>query len=215
MGVHSLRLQSLLTALALAMAASAHARTPCRVDPFGGESAAERATMLTRGCGGERVDYGLESLRAQSTDPGPSRVAARIDAVSSRPLADGLLATLRMNWSAAGSEASDRLLRTERTAWAAGTWWKLHPDWALQMNVGREFTAGPRTRATVAGVWRPIRGAVMFAEWAGTPEATEGHRVGLRWWLVRHRLALEAGARHTADGAWADRQLSVKFGLLR
>lgn len=187
---------------------------PCRVDPFGSLSVAERATMLTRGCGGEHVDYRIETQRVRPTDPGPGRVAARVDAARSEPLGAGLLGTLRMQWAAAGSDATEGL-RTERTSWAAGTWWPLHRNLALQMNLGREFTDGPRTRATVAGVWRPVRSALMFVEWAGTPDATEGQRVGLRWWLVRNRLALEAGARHLADGSWADEQVSVKFGLLR
>lgn len=227
MGLHHARVARLLVpslsvALAVALAAtSAFAQPPgaqtlpCRVDPFGGESVADRASMLARGCGGERVDYRLEALRDRPTDPGPSRVAAQVDAATSQRLGDGLLGTLRMNWSAAGSEAQQHLLRTERTAWAAGTWWQLHRFWAVQMNLGREFTAEPRTRATVAGVWRPIRNAVVFAEWAGTPDATEARRVGLRWWLVRNRLALEAGARHLADGSWADERLSLTFGLLR
>ena len=187
---------------------------PCRVDPFGSTPAADRAAMLTRGCGGERVDYRIETQRVRPTDPGIGRVAAQVDAARSDPLADGLLGTLRMRWTAAGSDATDRLLHTERTSWAAGTWWTLHRNWALQMNLGREFALEPRTRATVAGVWRPVRNALMFVEWAGTPEVNEGRRVGLRWWLVRNRLALEAGARHLAEGGWADEQVSVKFGLL-
>lgn len=205
----------LVTALAAGTTFAAQAESPCRVDPFGGESAAERAAMLTRGCSGEQVDYRLESLRDKPTDPGPSRVAARLDAITSRPLGDLLLGTLRLNWSAAGSEASDSLLRTERTAWAAGTWWKLDSNWALQMNVGREFAGGPRTRATLAGIWRPVRGAVMFAEWAGTPEGLEGQRIGMRWWLVRNRLSLEAGASRLADTGWDDRQIRLSWGLLR
>lgn len=205
-----------LAAALVAGAAAAQAETlPCRVDPFGGESAAERGAMLSRGCGGEHVDYRLESSRDKPTDPGPSRVAARLDAITSRPLGDLLLGTLRLNWSAAGSEASERLLRTERTAWAAGTWWKLDSDWALQMNIGREVAGGPRTRATLAGIWRPIRGAVMFAEWAGTPEGLDGQRIGMRWWVVRNRLSLEAGARRGADTGWDDRQIRLNYGLLR
>lgn len=208
-------LQHAIAAVAfLAATAAAHARSPCRVDPFGAESAAERAALLARGCGGERVDYRLESLRDQPTDPGPSMLAARIDAATTKPLADRLLGTLRLNWSAAGSERGEGLLRTERTAWAAGTWWQPQRSFGLQVNVGREYTAEPRTRATFAGIWRPLRGAVLFAEWAGDAERTEGHRVGLRWWLVRHRLALEAGASRLADTGWVDKQVRLSYGLL-
>lgn len=211
---HSLHRFAVLAGLATALAGAQAETLPCRVDPFGEPSAAERGAMLSRGCGGERVDYKLESLRDRPTDPGPSRVAARLDAITSRPLGQ-VLGTLRLNWAGGGSEASDRLLRTERTAWSAGTWWKLDSDWALQMDVGREITGGPRTRATVAGIWRPVRSAVMFAEWAGTPEGPDGQRVGLRWWLVRNRLSLEAAARRPPENGWEDRQIRLNYGLLR
>lgn len=201
--------------LAAAAGAWAQASAPCRPDPFGALSAADRAALLARGCGGERVDYRLESLRDQPTDPGPSRLAAQIDAATTRPLADRLLGTLRLNWTAAGSERSDSLLRRQRTTWAAGTFWQPERSFGLQMNFGREFAdAVPRTRATLAGIWRPLRNAVLFAEWAGDAEQTEGHRVGLRWWLVRNRLSLEAGASRPADAGWADRRIRISYGLL-
>jgi hypothetical protein len=208
------RLAPPLAALLIGSVAQAQTAA-CRVDPFGTESAADRAALLTRGCGGEHIDYRLETPRNRPTDPGPSRIAAQVDVVATRPLLSGLLATLQLNWSAAGSEDSDRLLRTERTVWAAGTWWRLSRQWAVQMNVGREFTVAPRTRATLAGIWRPIRSALLFAEWAGNTESTEGQRVGLRWWLVRNRLVLEAGARRLADLGWAERQVTLSFGALR
>jgi hypothetical protein len=86
----------------------------------------------------------------------------------------------------------------------------------VQVNVGREFTQVARTRATLAGIWRPLRHGVLFAEWAGNAEGTEGQRVGLRWWLVPNRLLLEAGGRRLeALGGWADTHVRVKWGLLR
>ena len=197
------------------MVLAAHAQSPCRIDPFGAESAADRAAVLSRGCGGERVDYRLESLRAQPTDVGPSLVAAHVDAVATRPFGDALLGTMRLNWSGAGSEASDRLLRTERTTWAAGTWWRLDRQWAVQVNIGREFAAVARSRATLAGIWRPLRNTLLFAEWAGNADRTEGQRVGVRWWLVRNRLLLEAGAQRFADLGWADQHVQLNWGLLR
>lgn len=195
-------------------AASAHAQTPCRIDPFGAESAADRAAVLTRGCDGNHVDYQLQSLRARPTDPGPSLIAAHIDAAATRSLGETLLGTLRLNWAGSGSESEDRLLRTERTAWAAGTWWRVDRSWALQLNVGREFSAATRTRATLAGIWQPLRNGVLFAEWSGDAERTDGQRVGLRWWLVRNRLLLEAGAQRVADLGWADQHVSINWGLL-
>lgn len=206
----------LLPLLASAFAAlPAQAQSlPCRIDPFGAETAADRATVLSSGCSGQQVDYGLQALRARPTDPGPSRVAAHIDAIASQPLGKALLGTLRLNWSAAGSEGSDRLLRTERTAWAAGTWWHLAPAWAVQMNVGREFAGVRRTRATLAGVWQPWRNGTLFAEWAGNGDRTDGQRVGLRWWLAHQRLALEAGTQRGADTGWVDPHLRLHWSLL-
>jgi hypothetical protein len=199
-----------------ALVATAHAQSePCRIDPFGAESIADRAAVLRHGCQGERIDYGLQTLRVRPTDPAPSQAAAHIDAAATRRLGETLLATLRLNWAASGSEEADRLLRTDRSAWAAGTWWRLHPAWALQMNIGREFTQIARTRATLAGIWRPLRNGVLFAEWAGNPDGTEGQRVGLRWWLVPNRLLIEAGGQRLGDLGWADRHVRVNWGLLR
>jgi hypothetical protein len=187
---------------------------PCRIDPFGAEPAADRAAVLSGGCSGQRVDYGLQALRARPTDPGPSRVAAHVDAIASQPLGNALLGTLRLNWSGAGSEESDRLLRTERTAWAAGTWWRLDRQWAVQVNVGREFAAVARTRATLAGIWQPLRNGVLFAEWAGNGDGSDARRVGLRWWLAHNRLVLEAGAQRLVDAGWVDQHLRLHWSLL-
>jgi hypothetical protein len=208
----SILLLPALVSTCVALPASAQS-APCRIDPFGAEAVADRAAVLSDGCSGRRVDYGLQTLRARPTDPGPSQVAAHVDAIASQPIGNALLGTLRLNWSAAGSEAANRLLRTERTAWAAGTWWRLDRQWAVQMNVGREFAAVARTRATLAGLWQPLRQGVLFAEWAGNADGTEGRRVGLRWWLVHNRLLLEAGAQRGADTGWADQHLRVNWSL--
>jgi hypothetical protein len=206
-----------LAALLTGTVACARAQTAtpvCRVDPFGAESAADRAHSLAHTCGGERVDYQLQSHRVRPTDPGPSRLFAHVDAVASRPLWDGVLGTLRLNWSGSMSDETERL-RTERTALAAGGWLQLDRALALQLSLGREFAAATRTRATVAGIWQPVRSGLMFAEWAGNNAGTEGHRVGLRWWLIANRLALDAGARYLNEVGWADQQVAITFGVLR
>jgi hypothetical protein len=204
-----------IAALLLGLAAPAWADAPpCRVDPFGAESAADRDSSLARPCGGERVDYQLHAHRVRPTDTGPSLVSAHVDAVASRPLWAGLLGTLRLNWSGSMSDETERL-RTERTSVAAGGWLRLHRAWALQMSVGREYTVAARTRATVAAIWRPVRRSVLFAEWAGSAAGTEAHRVGMRWWLMRNRLALDVGARHIGQAGWVDQQVALTFGLLR
>lgn len=194
----------------------AAATAPCRIDPFGAEPAAVRAAVLARGCGGAQIDYRLQSLRARPTDPGPSLVTAHIDAAATRRFGGALLGTLRLNWTGAGSETADRLLRTERTAWAAGTWWRLDRNWALQMNVGREFTSHlARTRATLTGIWRPLRRGLFFAEWSGDAERADTRRVGLRWWLLPNRLLLEAGGHRHDTAGWVDRHLRINWSPLR
>ena len=45
------------------------------------------------------------------------------------------------------------------------------------------FVQSGRSFPLVSSVWKPSRGLV-FAEWAGSEDRTEMHRVGARWWLV-------------------------------
>src|SRR6476661_6286525 len=82
-----------------ALYASAQARPACRVDAFGAQSAAEGEQLLRQGCGGDHLQWNVETPRARPEDPGPSLLQAQVATSVSRPLAYGLLGTLKFDWA--------------------------------------------------------------------------------------------------------------------
>ncbi len=210
-------LAGLLVALAAGLgAAPVQASQPCRVEPFGVESAADRARDFMRSCSGEQLKWDLSATpRSAMLSGHPNIVRAQLHSLTTQRLGSGMLATLKLNWAASGDSFARRF-RTERMVLAAGGWFRFDPRWALQANIGREKTADARTRATVATVWQPVRAALVFAEWAGSDAGTEMHRVGARWWLVPRRLALDFGAVARPDDGlgWEERRIGLTYGLL-
>jgi hypothetical protein len=195
-----------------ALCASAQARPACRVDPFGAQSAAEGEQLLRQGCGGDHLQWNVETPRARPEDPGPSLLQAQVATSVSRPLAYGLLGTLKFDWAGTRDE-SDGELRTERSALAAGGLLRVGDGLALRMNLGRELT-DLRSRATLATLWQPTRSATAFAEWAGSEGGTEAKRLGARWWLLPQRLALDVAATHLPDGiGWNDHRIGLTLAI--
>lgn len=187
---------------------------PCSVQPFADASAADRASLIGAACGGEHIQWKLDSPRAKPTDPGPSLMKAEFNTVASERF-DSLLGTLKFDWAGMRSESSGTL-RTERMALAAGGLVKLGDAWWWQMNLGRELTGVPRTRAVMSGIWQPVTSGLLFAEWAGSGNRTEANRVGGRWWLMRGKLAVDFGARYLPDGSgWADHNIGLTLDLAR
>jgi hypothetical protein len=184
----------------------------CRTDPFSQLAAAEREQVLQQECGGEHIDWKVETPRAQPVDVGPSLVSASVDTTVSERLTPSTLGTLKLSWAGLRSETEGGL-RTERAALAAGSMVRLAEDLALQMDMGHDLTAGGRNRATVAGTWQPTRRSVMFAEWAGSEHTTEMHRVGARWWLLPQRLAFDVGANHLPDSGWNEGRVGLVLSL--
>lgn len=180
---------------------------PCRIEPFADDSAEQREALWGRSCGGEHVRLGFERA-------GPSAVRARLNSVVTervRPPLVGipLVSSIRLAWSGVG-DAEGGGLRTEQGILAAASSVRLGEEWSVRANVGREIT-GSRTRTTLASIWRPARG-LIFAEWAGSEERTEAHRVGARWWLLPKRLAIDIGARYLPDGiGWVDQGIRLSF----
>jgi len=210
-----------LAALAIAAAGvlwtpGADAAPPCRVEPFAQETAADRARAIAQPCGGEHLLWNLSGTPRRAMLSGqPNVVRAQLRSVRTHRLGSGMLASLKFNWAASGNSFSRRF-STERLALAAGGWLRIDEHLALQANIGREKTIGQRTRATVATVWQPGRAGLVFAEWAGTQDGTEMHRVGGRWWLVPRRLALDFGATSRVGGSgWEDQRIGLTYGLLR
>ncbi len=205
-----------LAASGLLLATSAHAARPCKVEPFAQESAADRARAISQPCGGEHLEWNLSGTPRRAMLNGqPNIVRARLGSVRTQRLGSGMLASLKFNWAASGDSFARRF-QTDRMALAAGGWFRVDRRLALQANIGREKTEGQRTRATLATVWQPVRQALVFAEWAGSDEGTEMHRVGGRWWLVPRRLALDFGAIARPDGGgWEEHRIGLTYGLLQ
>lgn len=207
----------LAAAAVLATAGNAARAEPpaCRVEPFGQTDAAAAERALAAPCGGEHLDWKLETPRAHPLDPGPSLLRARVDTSVSEPLASDLQGTLKLSWAALRDEREgDGELRTQRAELAAGSLFRLDDDFALQFGVGRDVLGEGRNRTTFVGLWQPTERSVLFAEWAGSEGQTDQHRVGARWWLAPRRVSVDVGASLLPDGQWSEQRigLSVRFG---
>lgn len=209
---------TLLTALAVLLLGAAAARAEpaaCRVEPFGQTDGAAAEHALAAPCGGEHVDWKLETPRAHPLDAGPSLLRARIDTSVSEPLAPAVQGTLKLSWVGLRDERQDDgELRTQRAELAAGSLLRLDDDIALQFGAGRDVLGEGRNRTTLAGLWQPTERGVLFAEWAGSEGQTDKHRVGARWWLAPQRVSVDVGASRLPDGQWSEQRvgLTVRLG---
>ncbi len=158
------------------------APTACPVEPFADPSLGEREHSLGRDCGRNRLDLRVDTPRAQPTDTGPSRLVLEVDQVMTRQVLDAFTATARLGWSGATQEGFSRM-ETGRALLAAGGRLRLHEQWAVDMNLGRDIGPGPRSRATMAGTWRR-----RMITWY-SPSWRRSRRRG-----ERRRLPLVAGA---------------------
>jgi hypothetical protein len=192
--------------IAVAACASVPALAVCRIDPFADDDATTRANSLRQACQGPQLDWGLQT-------PAVNAVQTRFDGLLARSLAPGLESGLRLNWSGARPEQGGGL-RTEQALLASGWRWKPDEDVAMNLRFGQELVGAMRDRIALASLWRPTRSGLVFAEWAGSREGTELHHVGLRWWLLGRRLAIDAGARHRPDGiGWSEHRVGLMLDL--
>ena len=197
-------------------AALAAPPVPCRVEPFADAGVADREAVLARRCGGDRLDWRVETPRAHPMDVGPSQLRTQVNTSTTERLGDGFQTSLKLSW--AGLRTEDQPgLRTERAMLAAGAQVRLADSLAVQMNLGRDVAGIPRNRATLSSVWQPLPASTLFAEWVGTgvnPRDTEVQRVGARWWLVPRRVSFDLGtqARPGMPG-WEDPRFAVTWDI--
>jgi hypothetical protein len=190
------------------------APTACQVEPFANPSLGEREHSLDRACGRNRLDLRVDTPRAQQTDTGPSRLVLEVDQVMTRQVLDAFAATARLGWSGATQEGFSRMV-TGRALLAAGARLRLHEQWAVDMNLGRDIGPGLRSRATMAGMWRPADEHMVFAELAAEPGGV-ANAVGYRWWLVPDRAVVDVTARRSAGGDTVEPRLGLQvFGFAR
>ena len=212
------RKRILMTILLASGAAAALAAppAPCRVEPFADAGLTDREALLGRRCGGDRLDWKVETPRAKPTDVGPSQVRSRVDTSTTETLGGGLKTSLRMSWAGLRTETEPGL-RTEQATVAAGAQMRLADSWALQMNLGRDVAGVPRNRATLSSVWQPLRSGTLYAEWVGTGLSageTEVNRLGARWWLVPKRLSFDLGtAQRPGVPGWEDPRFAVTWDI--
>lgn len=189
----------------------------CKVDPFGIEPAALREERLKKACGGEhlgwRIDRGVPDVRAVPVGATSVRPTfAHLDSETTEQLWPGFMTSLKMSWSGV-HQPDEGGLRTAQSSVAAGSLVRLADSWSLQMNVGRQLTGAESSRATMTGLWQPTRLGLIFAEWAGSPEGTEMQRLGLRWWLLPQRLAIDLGARYLPTSGEVQQRINVTFNV--
>jgi hypothetical protein len=166
---------------------------PCVVDPFATTGALERAQQLEQACGQDRLRVRVDTPQIRPRDPGPGRYEFQVEQTVTQRLDERLSATARVDWAGAGDEEIDRVM-TGRAVVAAGALYRPDPSLDLQVDIGRDAGPSMRTRATVAGAWRPTADDnVVFMEWAAE-EAGVANTMGMRWWLVPRRMAVDVTA---------------------
>jgi hypothetical protein len=186
----------------------------CAVDPFADASFDQRELLLERACGRNRLDFRVDTPRAQPTDTGPSQLVLEVDQVLSRQVLDAFTATARLGWSGATHDGFSRM-ETGRALLAAGGRLRLHERWAVDMNLGRDIGPGLRSRATMAGTWRPAGDHMVFAELAAE-QGGVANVVGYRWWLLPDRAVIDVTARRNAGGDMVEPRLGLQvFGFAR
>lgn len=189
---------------------------PCRVEPFSDAGLSDREAVLATRCGGERIDWHLETPRAKPTDVGPSQLRSKVETSTTERMGPGFQTSLRMSWAGLRTETA-RGLRTEQATLAAGAQLRLADSWALQMNLGRDVAGVPRNRATLSSVWQPLPSGTLYAEWVGSgvsPRDTEVNRFGARWWLVPRRVSFDIGtAQRPGVPGWEDPRFAVSWDI--
>jgi hypothetical protein len=183
---------------------------PCGLDPFADASTDERALQFERPCGQDQLRLRVNSARPV-VEAGAVRYEFEVDQLLTQHLGDELTTTARLNWLGAGEEQSNGTQTSARALFAAGAQYRLDPDWSLQLNVGREATpTDPRTRATMSGAWRPAGEHLLYMQWAAEPEGV-ANTVGMRWWLVPRRMAVDVTARVPPDGQAVEPRLGLSL----
>jgi hypothetical protein len=182
----------------------------CPVAPFGDVPPELLAMQMNGNCGYDGSRWKIETPRVNPS-AGPSLVKAEYSSLSSMRFSS-LVGSLKFDWAGLSDDESEGGLRTARAALAFGGVLPLVDSLVLQTHLGVEHAGVERSRATVASVWQPFREGVLFAEWAGSEEGTEAHRIGGRLWLVPQRFAIDMAVRHQPDGpGWGDQRFGVAF----
>ncbi|NML17738.1 hypothetical protein [Azohydromonas caseinilytica] len=207
----------------------------CPLDPFASPSTDDRVQQLRKDCGRDRLRLGVDGSRVELATVQPAALLGPAPASPQAPLklevdqlhsqqwsalSAPLITSLRLGWQGSREGRLGQVQSDQRALLATGGLLRLGPDAALDMSVGRlrsgTLKSGElRTRTSVTGLWRPMGEHMVYAQWAEEPTGV-AREVGVRWWLQPGRLALDMGARRSAEGQPLEPRLSLSMsGFLR
>jgi hypothetical protein len=167
------------------------------VDPFA-DANPERAEH-NWGCDADiPLTMAVRTPRIKATDAGPSAVELQVDRQVS--LQAGLFTGAARVGMQAGTDPNESRLKPRRNLLAASGNFRLAPELALDLDVGRDVLPALRSRATATAVFRPEGRHVMYVQVAGE-EGTPGRSaaVGMRWWIAPGSALLDVSARRLPD----------------
>lgn len=191
---------------------SAFAALPaCELNPFSDASAEERAQQFDRLCGQDQLHLRADSARP-AAEAGPVRHEVEVDQRLTQRLGEDITTTARLNWLGAGEEQARGTQTSARALLAAGAQYRFDPDWSLELNMGREANGDDdlRTRATMSSAWRPAGEHLLYMQWAAEPEGV-ANTLGMRWWLVPRRMAVDVSARVPPGGQAVEPRLGLSL----
>lgn len=180
----------------------------CRVEPFADGNVVQYVEDVARPCSGEATNIELETPRERAGDSGPGLMKAQAQRLGTRVFGP-FMTTFKLARARGGE--SDLRLRTEQAVIAAGGLLRLDHALAPRAPVGRDNAGEARNRARFASLWQPQENSLLFAEWAGSNEQTDHQSIGMRWYLIHKRIAIDIAARRTP---WSSGWAEPRIGLL-
>jgi hypothetical protein len=170
----------------------------CDADADAATGVGQPEASLAPRCGGRRSDLARDSAREGGDRAPPTPAAsvllrARLSRVASERFG-AMLTTLRLVWSGASDAARDWRLRGRDAVIASGLS-EGEPRFALRAQFGLDANQASRSRTRRAGLRAPSERRFLYAEWdQRDDDRAETHALGMRWWVVPRRVAVELAA---------------------
>lgn len=196
------RCLAFLLLVAFALAARAEMRLPgdafvapaeCHAPTSVAATLEQRIATFVPQCGAQRTKFDMSGSNVQAAGSKPSVLRARFSQVASERFG-AMLTTLKLGWTGASQPANDWRMRGGESI-TAGSLLQVEPRFALRAQWGLDPNQASRNRTRLAGLWAPSERRFLYAEWdQREEERTETHTLGMRWWLVPRKVALDVAA---------------------